>query len=41
MARIAVIQRPPAFLDRRATLEIAVQALAEVAANGARLAVFP
>src|SRR5580765_9016066 len=41
MPRIAVIQRPPAFLDRGETLKIAVQAVAEVAANGARLAVFP
>ena len=41
MARIAVIQRPPAFLDRGETLKIAVQAVAEVAANGARLVVFP
>ena len=41
MARIAVIQRPPVFLDRDATLASAVSALAEAAANGARLAVFP
>src|SRR5205814_2581651 len=41
MARIAVIQRPPVFLDRGETLKIAVQAVAEVAASGARLAVFP
>jgi len=41
MSRIAVIQRPPVFLDRRETLNIAVTAVAEAAAGGAQLAVFP
>ncbi|HWI98722.1 MAG TPA: carbon-nitrogen hydrolase family protein [Burkholderiales bacterium] len=41
LPRVAVIQRPPVFLDRAATLESAVASLAEAAANGARLAVFP
>ena len=41
MSRVAVIQRPPVFPDRAATLKQAVAALAEAAANGARLAVFP
>src|SRR5882672_5663838 len=41
MPRIAVVQRPPAFLDRGETLKIAVQAVAEAAAGGASLAVFP
>lgn len=41
MPRIAVIQRPPVFLDRDATLRTAIDALAEAAENGARLAVFP
>ena len=41
MPRVAVIQRPPVFLDRAATLENAVASLAEAASNGARLAVFP
>ena len=40
MPRVAVIQRPPVFLDRAATLENAVASLAEAAASGARLAVF-
>jgi nitrilase len=39
--RVAVIQRPPVFLDRAATLDRAVASLGEAAANGARLAVFP
>lgn len=41
MPRIAVIQRSPVFLDREATLRVAVAALAEAAQQGARLAVFP
>jgi nitrilase len=41
MSRIAVIQRPPVFLDRTETLKNAVAAVAEIAANGAQLAVFP
>ena len=41
MPRVAVIQRPPVFLDRAATLDQAVASLGEAAANGARLAVFP
>jgi len=38
---VAVIQRPPVFLDRAATLDRAVASLGEAAANGARPAVFP
>ena len=41
MPRIAVIQRSPVFLDRDATLRVAVAALGEAAQQGARLAVFP
>ena len=41
MPRIAVIQRSPVFLEREATLRVAVAALAEAAQQGARLAVFP
>jgi len=41
MPHIAVIQRAPAFLDRRATLELAVAAVDEAAQAGARLIVFP
>jgi len=41
MPRIAVVQRAPAFLDRGATLELAVAAVDEAAQAGARLIVFP
>jgi predicted amidohydrolase len=41
MARVAVIQRPPVFLDRSATLENAVAAVREAAGREARLVVFP
>jgi nitrilase len=39
--RAAIVQKPPAFLDRDKTLAIAVEALAEAAREGARLVVFP
>ena len=41
MTRIAVIQRPPVFLDRAATLDSAVTTVHEAAQAGARLIVFP
>ena len=41
MARVAVIQQAPVFLDRAATLARAVDALREAAAAGADLVVFP
>jgi nitrilase len=41
MSRIAVVQRPPVFLDRAATLDRAVSAVAEAAQAGAQLVVFP
>jgi nitrilase len=41
MARVAVVQRAPVFLDRGATLESAVLAVREAAAREARLVVFP
>lgn len=41
MARLAVIQRPPVLLDRERTLAVAVAAVAEAAAGGANLVVFP
>ena len=41
MARIAVVQQAPVFLDRAATLARAVDALGEAAAAGAALVVFP
>lgn len=39
--KVAVVQRPPVLLDRDATVKVAVDAIAEVAAAGAGLAVFP
>jgi nitrilase len=41
MSRIAIVQRPPALLDRKRTLEGAVAAVAEAAREGAALVVFP
>lgn len=40
-ARIAVSQKPPVLLDLDATLDRAVETIAEAAAEGARLIVFP
>jgi len=39
--KVAVVQRPPVLLDRDASVKVAVDAIAEVAAAGAGLAVFP
>ena len=39
--KVAVVQRPPVLLDRDACVKVAVEAIAEVAAAGAVLAVFP
>jgi len=41
MSRIAVVQRPPVFLNRAATLERAASAVHESAQAGASLIVFP
>jgi nitrilase len=41
MARVAVIQQAPVFLDRAATLERAIDALHQAAVAGAALIVFP
>jgi nitrilase len=41
MPRVALIQHPPAFLDRAATLDRAVTAVDEAARGGAQLIVFP
>jgi nitrilase len=41
MPRVALIQHPPAFLDRAATLDRAVTAIDEAARGGAQLIVFP
>lgn len=41
MTKVAIVQRPPVLLDRSATLGKAVQWVAEAAAEGAALVVFP
>jgi len=41
MARIAIVQKAPVFLDRDATIARAVATIAEVAAQGAALVAFP
>ncbi|MCA1791080.1 MAG: carbon-nitrogen hydrolase family protein [Thioalkalivibrio sp.] len=41
MSKIAIIQHAPKVLDREATLDKALQLIAEAAAAGARLIVFP
>lgn len=41
MTRLAIVQKAPAFLDRAACLRIAVASLAEAAAQGAKVIVFP
>jgi nitrilase len=40
-AKVAVVQDTPCFLDRRATVERAIERLDEAAAGGARLVLFP
>jgi carbon-nitrogen hydrolase len=37
----AAVQRSPAFLDREATIDRACESIAEAAARGAKLVVFP
>lgn len=41
MPQVALIQQPPVFLNREATLDRAVTAVDEAARNGAQLVVFP
>jgi nitrilase len=41
MPRIAIIQKAPAFLDRGKTIAIAIEAIRDAAAGGAKLVVFP
>jgi nitrilase len=41
MSKIAVVQTPPVLLDREKTIEKAVALVAEVAAEGAELVIFP
>src|SRR6187402_2949224 len=41
MSRVAVIQRPPVFLNRAETIAVAVSSIREAAGAGAQLIVFP
>ena len=41
MPKVAVIQRPPVFLDRMRTIDLAVASVREAAVGGAQLIVFP
>jgi nitrilase len=41
MTKIAIIQNPPVMLDRQSTIDYAVSLVAETAANGAQLVIFP
>src|SRR5687767_1278684 len=41
MPRVAIIQKPPAFLDGEKTIRIAVESIYEAAADDAQLIVFP
>ncbi len=40
MERIAIVQKPPVFLNRAETLKIAVKAVDKAVEGGARLVVF-
>jgi len=40
-SKIALVQRPPIYLDRERSIELAVAAIAEAAAGGASLTIFP
>ena len=40
MSKLAIVQKPPVFLDKQKTIEIAVTTVEEAAANGAQLVVF-
>src|SRR5262252_1501709 len=39
--KVAVVQAPPVFLDRSATVSLVCERMSEAATNGARLVVFP
>ncbi len=40
MTKLAIVQKPPVFLDKQKTIELAVANVEEAAANGANLVVF-
>ena len=39
--KVAVLQKPPALLDRERTIELALESVAAAAAAGATLLIFP
>lgn len=41
MPRIAVVQQPPAFLDKRGSVDVVVKAVHEAAIKGAKIVIFP
>ena len=40
MSKLAIVQKPPVFLDKHKTIDLAVNTIEEAAANGAELIVF-
>jgi nitrilase len=40
MSKLAIVQKPPVFLDKQKTIEVAVSTVKEAADNGAQLVVF-
>ena len=40
MSKLAIVQKPPVFLDKQKTIDVAVNTVEEAAANGAELIVF-
>ena len=40
MSKLAIVQKPPVFLDKQKTIEVAVNTVEEAADNGAELVVF-
>jgi len=40
MTKLAIVQKPPVFLDKQKTIELAVTNIEEAAANGANLVIF-
>uniref|UniRef100_UPI00397D45E4 nitrilase-related carbon-nitrogen hydrolase n=1 Tax=Salmonella sp. SAL4443 TaxID=3159898 RepID=UPI00397D45E4 len=41
MSRVAIVQRPPTFLNKAETIKTAIAGIREAAAGGAQLIVFP
>jgi nitrilase len=41
MAKLAIVQKAPVFLDKEKTIQSAVESIGEAAGNGAKLVIFP